>query len=91
MATADFAAGGYRYIPAVFQYSGGVAAMPGHAIRRLHFRDPVPLAEGFRRAERLMAEAGRPPDRVLRLRAALARALQRGRLSRLQPGLRRDA
>ncbi|MFL4975428.1 MAG: hypothetical protein ACJ8A4_17880 [Microvirga sp.] len=61
MATADFAAGGYRYIPAVFQYSGGVAAMPGHAIRRLHFRDPVPLAEGFRRAERLMAEAGRPP------------------------------
>ena len=61
MATADFEAGGYRYIPAVFQYSGGVAAMPGYAIRRLRFRDPVPLAEGFRRAERLMAEAGRPP------------------------------
>ena len=42
MATADFEAGGYRYIPAVFQYSGGVAAMPGYAIRRLRFRDPVP-------------------------------------------------
>ncbi len=61
MATADFEAGGYRYIPAVFQYSGGVAAMPGYAIRRLRFRDPVPLAEGFRRAEQLMGEAGRPP------------------------------
>jgi hypothetical protein len=35
--------------------------MPGYAIRRLRFHDPVPLAEGFRRAERLMAEAGRPP------------------------------
>jgi hypothetical protein len=61
MATADFAAGGYRYIPAVFQYSAGVAAMPGYAIRRARFRAPVPLAEGFARAERIMAEAGRPP------------------------------
>src|SRR4051812_23438023 len=61
MATADFAAGGYRYVPAVFQYSAGVAALPGHAIRRVRFRDPVPLAEGFRRAERGMADAGRPP------------------------------
>ena len=60
MATEDFLAGGYRYIPAVFQYSGGVAAMPGHAIRRVRFRDPVPLEEGFRRIERTMAEAGRP-------------------------------
>ena len=27
--TQDFAAGNYRFIPAVFQYSGGVAADPG--------------------------------------------------------------
>jgi hypothetical protein len=60
MAAEDFVAGGYRYIPAVFQYSGGVAAMPGHAIRRVRFRDPVPLAEGFRRIERMIVEAGRP-------------------------------
>jgi hypothetical protein len=60
MATEDFVAGGYRYIPAVFQYSAGVAAMPGHAIRRVRFRDPVPLEEGFRRIERTIAEAGRP-------------------------------
>lgn len=60
MATEDFSAGGYRYIPAVFQYSGGVAAMPGHAIRRVRFRSPVPLAEGFRHIERIIADAGRP-------------------------------
>jgi hypothetical protein len=56
----DFGAGGYRYIPAVFQYSGGVAAMPGHAIRRVRFREPVPLKEGFALIERLIGEAGRP-------------------------------
>ena len=27
-----FAEGGYRYIKAVFQYSGGVAALPGSAL-----------------------------------------------------------
>ena len=60
MATTEFAAGGYRYIPAVFQYSGGVAAMPGHAIRRVRFRKPVPLKEGFARIEGLISQAGRP-------------------------------
>jgi hypothetical protein len=60
MGTIDFAPGGYRYIPAVFQYSGGVAAMPGHAIRRVRFRTPVPLAEGFGRIERFIRDAGRP-------------------------------
>ena len=29
-----FEAGGYRYIKAVFQYSGGVAAEPGYEIER---------------------------------------------------------
>jgi hypothetical protein len=29
-----FAAGGFRYIPAVFQYSAGVAASAGFRIRR---------------------------------------------------------
>jgi hypothetical protein len=56
----DFAAGGYRFIPSVFQYSGGVAAQPGHDIQRLRFRTPVPLAEGFERIERLIKDAGRP-------------------------------
>ena len=53
MTTATFAPGGYRFIPAVFQYSGGVAAEPGFAIVRVRFRKPVPLAEGFARIEQI--------------------------------------
>jgi hypothetical protein len=56
----EFSAGGYRFLPSVFQYSAGVAALPGHAIRRLRFRTPVPLAQGFERIERLIGQAGRP-------------------------------
>ena len=56
----DFPAGGYRYIPAVFQYSGGVGALPGFAIERIRFKNPVPLAQGFERIERIIAAAGRP-------------------------------
>jgi len=58
--TAAFTAGGYRYIPAVFQYSGGVAAEPGFEIVRVRFRWPIPLAQGFARIERMIGEAGRP-------------------------------
>ena len=60
MAKAVCAAGGYRYIPAVFQYSAGVAAEPGFEIQRARFRAPVPLAEGFARVERTLKDAGRP-------------------------------
>jgi hypothetical protein len=56
----DFAAGGYRFLPGVFQYSGGAAALPGHAIERVRFRAPVPLAEGFARIERIIGAAARP-------------------------------
>ena len=59
-ATVDFSAGGYRFIPGVFQYSGGVAASPGYEVQRVRFRAPVPLREGFARVERLIKEAGRP-------------------------------
>ena len=52
--------GGYSYIPGVFQYSAGVAALPGHAIERVRFCEPVPLREGFDRIERHLADAGRP-------------------------------
>ena len=55
-----FSAGGYRFIPGVFQYSGGVAALAGHAIERVRFRAPVPLQQGFEQIERLIAQAGRP-------------------------------
>jgi hypothetical protein len=55
MTTVDFAAGGYRYIPGVFQYSGGVAAMPGFAIRRVRFDTPLPVAAGFAAIARVIA------------------------------------
>jgi hypothetical protein len=59
-ATADFAAGNYRFIPAVFQYSSGVAALPGYEIRRVQFKTPIPLEQGFARVERFITGAGRP-------------------------------
>src|SRR5262249_23314147 len=57
---ADFPAGNYRFIPAVFQYSGGAAASDGYAIERVRFREPVPLKEGFARIEKIIRAADRP-------------------------------
>jgi len=45
--TRDFAAGNYRFIPSVFQYSAGAAADDGYEIERVRFDRLVPLAEGF--------------------------------------------
>ncbi len=56
----DFSAGGFRFLPSVFQFSAGVAALPGHAIERVQFRRPVPLKQGFERIERMITQAGRP-------------------------------
>ena len=53
--TIDVPAGGYRYIPGVFQYSAGVQALDGYQIERVAFHRPVPLAEGFAFIERFMA------------------------------------
>jgi hypothetical protein len=58
--TQAFAPGGYRFIPAVFQYSGGVAAEPGFQIERVVFAEPLPLAVGFERVEAFLAARGRP-------------------------------
>lgn len=60
MVAQSFATGGYRYIPGVFQYSAGAAALPGFEIVRVRFQAPVPLAEGFARIGRHMRDAGRP-------------------------------
>lgn len=56
----DVLAGGYRYLPGVFQYSGGVQALDGFRIERVEFSRPLPLAEGFAFIERFMAEQGVP-------------------------------
>lgn len=58
--TQVFEPGNYRYIPGVFQYSAGVAAEPGYRIERVRFAAPLPIAEGFRRAEGILQDAGRP-------------------------------
>lgn len=59
-AVAVFGPGGYRYIPAVFQYSSGVAAEPGFGIERARFVEPLPLADGFAAAEQHLKNLGRP-------------------------------
>jgi hypothetical protein len=51
---------GYCYIPGPFQYSAGVAALPGYAVERVRFANPVPLADGFDRIEALLRGAGLP-------------------------------
>ena len=60
MGTATFGPGSYRYIPAVFQYSGGVAAEPSYRLERVMFKNPVPLKEGFARISEIIRAAGRP-------------------------------
>jgi hypothetical protein len=54
--TIDVTAGGYRYIPGVFQYSSGVGALDGYQIERVTFQTPVPLQQGFSFIERYLNE-----------------------------------
>jgi hypothetical protein len=56
----DFPAGNYRFIPAVFQYSGGAAASPGYEVERVRFDRMPPLAEGFALIAKYIAGTGRP-------------------------------
>ena len=58
--TSDFAAGNYRFIPGVFQYSAGAAANPGFEVERVRFDKWVPLAEGFAQIATYIQAAGRP-------------------------------
>src|SRR6516165_3712781 len=58
--THDFDPGNYQFIPAVFQYSSGVAAHHGYEIERVRFDRPVALAEGFAQAASYIEAAGRP-------------------------------
>jgi hypothetical protein len=55
-----FEAGGYRYIKAVFQYSGGVAAQPGFEIERARFAKPLPLRDAYSAVEAYLKGIGRP-------------------------------
>ena len=55
-----FAPGGYRYIKAVFQYSGGVAAEPGFEIERARFLKPLRLGDAYAAVEAHLKAIGRP-------------------------------
>ena len=50
----------FRFVPGPFQYSAGVVAKPGFAMRRVRFAKPVPLMEGFRRIEAFIGAEGLP-------------------------------
>ncbi len=56
----NFEIGGYRFLPSVFQYSAGVAALSGYRIQRVRFGRPLPLADGFSFIERFIRSAERP-------------------------------
>ena len=55
--TKEMSGGGYLYVPGVFQYSCGVAAVPGNEIERVRFSEPVPMEEGFRRVAEVIQAA----------------------------------
>ena len=55
-----FDAGAYRYIPAVFQYSGGVAAQPGYEMERARFATALPLNDAYAAVEAHLKALGRP-------------------------------
>lgn len=58
--TIDVPAGGYRYIPGVFQYSSGVGALDGYQIHRATFQTPISLEAGFLFIERYLKEHAVP-------------------------------
>ena len=60
----DFVPGGYSFLPSVFQYSAGVAALPGYEIQRVRFRNPLPLGDGFDFGLRTAIARLRSPTKV---------------------------
>ncbi|MCC6719310.1 MAG: hypothetical protein IT555_15615 [Acetobacteraceae bacterium] len=51
---------GFRFIEGVFQYSAGIAALPGFRIARARFANPIPLHEGFSRIQAHLAALNLP-------------------------------
>lgn len=51
---------GYKYAKGVFQYSCGVAALPGFEIQRARFKTPLALAQGFAAIKAQLSSLGRP-------------------------------
>ncbi len=54
-----FSNGGYAYLKGGFPYSQGVKALPGYAIERVRFAQPVPVVPGFAAIEAHLSALGR--------------------------------
>lgn len=51
---------GYRFIPGAMQYSGGVAAEPGHRLVHVRFARVLPMTEGWQAIAAWLAAQGAP-------------------------------
>jgi hypothetical protein len=60
MALIDHPVGGYRFLPGIVPYSGGVVSEPGFEIVHATLHRPLPYRQGFERIERHLADEGRP-------------------------------
>jgi hypothetical protein len=58
----SFNAGGYQFIPGVFQYSAGVRASDGFEIVRARFRETLPMSEAFPAIEAHLRARQRSPE-----------------------------
>lgn len=58
----SFEPGGFRFLQGGFPYSAGVAALPGFAIRRVRFAQPLAVMAGFDAIAAVLQAAGRPPQ-----------------------------
>lgn len=57
----EFSAGNYKYIVSPGgPFSGGVAALPGYALRRVRFARPIPMMDGFAFIKTYLEREGRP-------------------------------
>ena len=79
-ATVEFSAGGYSFIPGVFQYSAGVGALAGYTDPARAFPRAPAAARRVGPYRAFHTGSGPAADRVLRVRTAVAGAVHRGRV-----------
>lgn len=60
--TVSLAERGYRFIPGAMQYSGGVAAEPGHRLVHVRFARVMPMQAGWRAIAAWLAAQGAKPS-----------------------------
>ncbi len=60
MTLTDHPEGGYRFLPGIAPYSGGVVSAPGHDVAHVTLHRPLPYRRGFDVIERHLASEARP-------------------------------